>query len=1093
MQATRPRVIMAPLQVGLGIQLHHHFASKYLIDVLHTLGFCSSYGEILKFESSAAVSQETYLPNDVDDHTIMFSADNVDHNLQTLDGNDTFHGMGIIATVTPGITFKEPVPRIDTTPEQIIKSGKIEIKFHKLPAEMHPFNLKELRRMNNNDRKKTLETLLKISWPLHSPRVGWSGFMQTVQEGPYPGESSIHFLPMIDLNPSDLSCIFSTLSFICNEANRLQVTPSVTFDQPLYWKALMILQNEPRDSPLKSIVLRLGVFHMQMSFLGCIGHTMQSSGLYELLKNIYASNTIEHMMSGKSVSRAVRGHNIIDCALYILLLSIMIDVSLLEIEGNTDENVDEVNSADNEVIIFLQILDNKTSFENIQNDKNVEDIYQSIRNEFDRLSKYPTAKLWIQYMDMINIMKLFIKAERTGDWFLHLHAIQEMLPFFSATGHNLYLKSAYCYLQQMQTLETEYPDMYSKFCVGYHVVRRSNRYWTGISTDLAIEQTLMRSVKTSGGMKRGKGMSEVQRAQWLLSMPACSGINSAMQTVENLQYTTSEQHKEITKSRQERDTKDVLTILSYLSERNPFSESLDLRNIETGVTATNEVNVHNTQLVGKNIIESMKDQDAFSISFKKSMQVKTLNEKTKIRTQGDTLNVSSQLLVQRLITAAKHVTDDVSKIFSYDLSNFPSAMFHTSGSMQEPQKSNLAEALWAIGDCSAEYETSTTDVQYILDGGSLLHCIQWLIGVTFGRIADLYVDHVCRKYHTAIVVFDGYGNGPSTKDPTHQRRTKGIVGTKVLFKEDTPFKSKKEQFLGNVENKQNFITLLAERFKSQNIISHHAESDADVLIVQTAVESAKSTTTVLIGEDTDLLVLLCYHMNSRNHNIIFQSEMKQSTKKFKVWDLKKTKKVLGEEFCKVLPFDHAISGCDTTSRLFGIGKGKAVKKAQTDAYFMECANRFTDTMSKEEVLRIGEEVIVCLYNGVEHEGLDLLRFRKFTSKVMTSSKFVESILSNESLDWRDVNLNVKDWGWLIDGNIYLPVRSSLPPAPEELLKTIYCRCKCNCDTKRCNCRKHGLEYSVACTECRGTTCCNGCTPNYDSESDDFCIEILLLI
>jgi hypothetical protein len=56
----------------------------------------------------------------------------------------------------------------------------------------------------------------------------------------------------------------------------------------------------------------------------------------------------------------------------------------------------------------------------------------------------------------------------------------------------------------------------------------------------------------------------------------------------------------------------------------------------------------------------------------------------------------------------------------------------------------------------------------------------------------------------AIVVFDGYGNGPSTKDHTHQRRTKGIVGTKVYFNEDTPFKSKKELFLGNVENKQNY-------------------------------------------------------------------------------------------------------------------------------------------------------------------------------------------------------------------------------------------------------------------------------------------------
>lgn len=145
---------------------------------------------------------------------------------------------------------------------------------------------------------------------------------------------------------------------------------------------------------------------------------------------------------------------------------------------------------------------------------------------------------------MIDIMRRFIKAERTGNWHLHLHCVQEMLPFFAATGHNLYLKSAYCYLQQMDLLEKDHPDIYQKFCEGNHVIRRSNRYWAGISSDLVIEQTLMRSIKTTGGMTRGKGMSEQQRAQWLLSMPACSGINSAMQRVENLQYGTSNQHKD---------------------------------------------------------------------------------------------------------------------------------------------------------------------------------------------------------------------------------------------------------------------------------------------------------------------------------------------------------------------------------------------------------------------------------------------------------------------------------------------------------------------------------------------------------------------
>ena len=46
MQATRPRIIFTPLQFGLGVQLHHHFGSRFLIDTLHQHGFCCSYNEV---------------------------------------------------------------------------------------------------------------------------------------------------------------------------------------------------------------------------------------------------------------------------------------------------------------------------------------------------------------------------------------------------------------------------------------------------------------------------------------------------------------------------------------------------------------------------------------------------------------------------------------------------------------------------------------------------------------------------------------------------------------------------------------------------------------------------------------------------------------------------------------------------------------------------------------------------------------------------------------------------------------------------------------------------------------------------------------
>lgn len=220
----------------------------------------------------------------------------------------------------------------------------------------------------------------------------------------------------------------------------------------------MIIQSEPNDSPLKAAILRLGGFHTQMSFLGCIGHVMQSTGLFEVLENIYASTTIEHMMTGKAVSRAVRGHFIVDCALYTIMFSRLVGVPALQTldsdetssttKKSADLNVGDDDESNNDsgdltakrrfqeaLTLYTGILEDKIGIDDVLHDENLTEINHLVRKEMERLSKYPTAKLWIQYLDMIDIMRRFIKAERTGNWHLHLHCVQEMLPFFAATGH----------------------------------------------------------------------------------------------------------------------------------------------------------------------------------------------------------------------------------------------------------------------------------------------------------------------------------------------------------------------------------------------------------------------------------------------------------------------------------------------------------------------------------------------------------------------------------------------------------------------------------------------------------------------------------
>lgn len=66
-QASKSRVIMAPLQLGLAVQMHHYFSSLSVVTSgVHTGSFIQS------------------------------AADNVGHNSRTLDCTGLFNGMGMI-------------------------------------------------------------------------------------------------------------------------------------------------------------------------------------------------------------------------------------------------------------------------------------------------------------------------------------------------------------------------------------------------------------------------------------------------------------------------------------------------------------------------------------------------------------------------------------------------------------------------------------------------------------------------------------------------------------------------------------------------------------------------------------------------------------------------------------------------------------------------------------------------------------------------------------------------------------------------------------------------------------------------------------
>ena len=296
-----------------------------------------------------------------------------------------------------------------------------------------------------------------------------------VNTGSHPGESSVAFMPMIDLKVNDETCILSTMHFIVGQAKKYNVGPILTFDQPLYQKAYEIQWKESENSKLKRLVLRLDGLHSCTSFLGSIGHFMSSSGLREVLETIHESDTVPHMVY------ATISSGVYECPLQDQFSA---EKSKTDLFGNKlpESKLDKVS----------QVLDLLTEqnilLEEVANDIDVKEILARIKQYKEKFSDARTANLWFQYLHMVEIICMFIKAERTGNFDLHLRSVWEMLPYFAASRHHLYVRSEHIYLQTMQNLEVTNKKAFERFQNGYHVVRKSQQFWGGLSTDLIIKE-----------------------------------------------------------------------------------------------------------------------------------------------------------------------------------------------------------------------------------------------------------------------------------------------------------------------------------------------------------------------------------------------------------------------------------------------------------------------------------------------------------------------------------------------------------------------------------------------------------------------------
>ena len=130
--------------------------------------------------------------------------------------------------------------------------------------------------------------------------------------------------------------------------------------------------------------------------------------------------------------------------------------------------------------------------------------------------------------------------------------------------------------------------------------------------------------------------------------------------------------------------------------------------------------------------------------------------------------------------------------------------------------------------------------------------------------------------------------------------------------------------------------------------------------MQTALTSAAKHETVLVGDDTDLLVLLIYRAKNVKHNVFIRPETGDGRVRREINAAMRA--LLGSVVTNNIMFMHAILGCDTTSGVSSLGKKLSISKFKSDSQFQDQAKVFmSQGASKDDIISAaGETAPVCL-------------------------------------------------------------------------------------------------------------------------------------
>lgn len=1090
------------LQLALGNLIRD---SKALINHIYQFRVTCSYDEILRFKKSAALAATKDIKlsgiHQGSMGLIQAVADNFDANISSQNGKLTTHSLAMLIT-QPKIASpddqhpRESIPRIPKA--DMSKPNDFEIQVHRyqgpkrvpmpescsrknvLPLKVLCSSVISERRAKDLDVSFLNEVINNDSCPEYN---GYNTRQTREQRVSMEPETRAVYLPLIDMPPSDPDTIMTALY----EAKRLtnergQKNAIFTSDQQLYKVAVDVQWAYPKE--FSDVIVRLGGMHMLMSFVGAVGALMQGSGLAEVLESTFAGVT--KMLSGKKFPQNVRA------------MRLVVEELLRGVMAN--ESIDSMEA-------LLGRLD-------------------------DAAAASKTSKLWVDcFIKPVLLMMLYVRAEREGDWPLHLVAVKQMLPYFFAASHVNYARYGLYYLRSMESLGNEEIVMFMK---GQHVMHHVPGLWNGIWSDMFIETTFMRYGHGPGGII-GITLKPETLKTWALGLHICCRLEQDITDLtENNQVKCQETHKEETKARIKSDGADRENIRKKLAlcidPLNPASHPSNIVNIVSGQVADNTVNVHDALSIGTTSMKEFEKSWPEGFQNAISKKVKTISGSQKHVKVGKEKVYDCTIIYSRVIGIQASTRNiDIKKVLSHELAPVPTSMFQDSGAMRICKAK--AELKKRLAKESSTRRTASNVTTCVLDGSAVLWVIHWPAKGMIKDFVQNFKSFLARKLldSNVYLVFDRYREW-STKGSTREARE--CEASRVYqLSENTPLPSQKV-VLTVSENKKQLMAIICQSIISDLpfhaytatnklvitgddvpteihrgvVISRHdiatSHEEADNIIAQQAIRCAKEHpgTTMVVADDTDVFALLLYHYLNEDLSspMIMSSPIQQRSQV----DIKATV----QEHQDIIPCllgAHALSGCDTVPTYFGIGKGTVVKnlKAAPDSLtLLGCPGTPLLDVVDQATRFIGG----CYSSKVGAETtMSDMRYKIWASKfgnTTTSTPKIQSLPPSteaftenvkrahlQTLIWKAAvlldppSIDPVEFGYVrhepSKSLVPVTVPAGVPLAPDEILSLIKCNCQGDkrCGTQRCSCSRQKLPCTLFCGCNAGNECFNELT------------------